>query len=362
MKNKKKPAISIIVTCYKGGDYLSKCLKSLCSQTLKDIEIVCVNDASPDNTADILKEWSKKDDRVVVLTNEKNIGVSASRNKGLSESKSDYIMFCDADDFYEPVMCEEMLDAIKNNNVDLAACGTNIIYHAHEEMKLSDINYYSIKYSGQTKITEDVILNTDLSPWNKIFKKSIILDNKITFPEGLYYEDAYFCSAYLCCSKRAYFIDKQLHNYVRHESSTMSNTWSENKQKDNAIDHLYIAFKLHDFLKSNNLLEKYNTLFWRLFIVFGYFAIENSKTNKKRNIVRKEAAEFIRTHTKELNEVQKSIRDEVNNMVKRGFLPSTTRIKHILLRFMPTYKLQIDNIERLRSISNSMRDENTKIY
>lgn len=361
MKNKKKPAISIIVTCYKGGDYLPKCLKSLCGQTLKDIEIVCVNDASPDNTADVLKEWSEKDDRIVVLTNKENIGVSASRNRGISESQSDYIMFCDADDFYEPVMCEEMLDAIKNNNVDLAACGTNIIYHAHEEMKLSDINYYSIKYSGQTKITEDVILNTDLSPWNKIFKKSIILDNKITFPEGLYYEDAYFCSAYLCCSRRAYFIDKQLHNYVRHESSTMSNTWSENKQKDNAIDHLYIAFKLHDFLKSNNLLEKYNTLFWRLFIVFGYFAIENSKTNKRRNLVRKEAANFTKIHAKELSDAQQSVCDEVNNMVRRSILPSTARMKHAILRFMPTYRLQIDNIERLRSLNNSMQENNTKV-
>lgn len=361
MKNKKKPVISIVVTCYKGGDYLPKCLESLCGQTLKNIEIVCVNDASPDNTADILKEWSEKDDRIVVLTNKENIGVSASRNKGISESQSDYIMFCDADDFYEPTMCAEMLDAIQNNNVDLAACGTNIVYHAHEEMKLSDINYYSIKYSGQTKITDDIILSTDLSPWNKIFKKSIITNNKIAFPEGLYYEDAYFCSAYLCCSKRIYFIDKQLHNYVRHESSTMSNTWSENKQKDNAIDHLHISFKLYDFLISNNLLEKYNTLFWRLFIVFGYFAIENSKTNKRRNLVRKEAANFTKIHAKELSDAQQSVRDEVNNMVRRSILPSTARMKHAILRFMPTYRLQIDNIERLRSLNNSMQENNTKV-
>lgn len=361
MKNKKKPVISIVVACYKGGDYLPKCLESLCSQTLKNIEIVCVNDASPDNTADILKEWSEKDDRIVVLTNKENIGVSASRNRGISESQSDYIMFCDADDFYEPTMCAEMLDAIQNNNVDLAACGTNIVYHAHEEMKLSDINYYSIKYSGQTKVTDDIILNTDLSPWNKIFKKSIITDNKIAFPEGLYYEDAYFCSAYLCCSKRIYFIDKQLHNYVRHESSTMSNTWSENKQKDNAIDHLHISFKLYDFLISNNLLEKYNTLFWRLFIVFGYFAIENSKTNKRRNLVRKEAANFTKIHAKELSDAQQSVCDEVNNMVRRSIFPSTARMKHAILRFMPTYRLQIDNIERLRSLNNSMQENNTKV-
>lgn len=359
MKNKKKPIISIIVACYKCDDYLPKCLEALCDQTLKDIEIVCVNDASPDNVADILNKWSKKDNRIVVITNEENIGLSASRNRGVSESKSDYIMFCDADDFYEPTMCEEMLNAIQNNKVDLAACGTNIIYHAHEEMKLSDINYYSIKYSGQTRITEDVILNTDSSSWNKIFKKSFITENKISFPEGLYYEDAYFTSAYLCCSKRIYFIDKQLHNYVRRESSIMSTTWSKDKQKDTAIDHLYISFKLYDFLQSKNLLEKYNTLFWRLFITFGYFAIENSKTNKRRNFVKKEAANFIRIHAEELNKTQKTVRNEVKNMVRHRILPSSDRIKHALLRFMPTYKLQIDNIERLRSLSNSMQDNNS---
>ena len=160
----KKPDISIIVSCYKGGKMLPACLNSLINQSLINIEIICINDGSPDNTLEVIKNFAAKDDRIVVVNNKQNIGISKSRNKGIQLAKADLIMFCDADDYYEPQMCEAMLGAIIDSKADIAISEINVIYEAHEEMRYSDDNYYSLKYSGLQTVNEDLILNTDLMP------------------------------------------------------------------------------------------------------------------------------------------------------------------------------------------------------
>lgn len=202
-------------------------------------------------------------------------------------------MFCDADDYYEPSMCEDLLKSIKESDADLAISEIHVIYEAHSDLKYSDDNYYSLKFSGLEEITDDIILNTDLSPTNKIFRKSIIEKYQIRYPEGLYYEDAYFCPAYLCSSKNIFYLNERLYNYIRHENSTMSNTFSSKVDKDLAINHLYIAFRLFDFLTLNNLIDKYNDLFWQLFYSFELFALNNSKTRKRVDEVKTKALNFI---------------------------------------------------------------------
>ena len=348
-----KSLISVIVSCYKGGKDLPVCLDSLINQSLKDIEIICIDDCSPDNTAEVLKEYSKKDSRITIVTNKKNLGVSASRNKGINLAKSKYVMFCDSDDYYEPETCEHMLDAIEQNKADVAINEIRVIYEAHEEMRFSDSNYYSLKYSGLEYINDELILNTDLSPTNKIFKKEILDKYNIRFPEGLYFEDAFFCSAYFCCCKNAFYLNEQLYNYIRHEKSTMSNTWSSNKTKDPAIDHLYIAFRLFDFLSKHKLLDKYNELYWRLFLAFEYFALSNSKTRSRRKQVRAEASAFIEEHPASFNKLFEDYKKEILSANSSDFNLAKIKAKKILIRFLPTYKFQVFNCNRLKRLKHS---------
>ena len=134
----------------------------------------------------------------------------------------------------------------------------------------------------------------------------------------------------------------------------MSNTWSDDKSKDHAIDHLYVAFRLYDFLRERRLLARWENLYWRVFIVFGYFAIENSKSRARIRQVKREAAEFVRQHQESLAQAEPYVQEEVKLMVSQRLSLNPTRLKRRLLPFMPTYKLQNLNIQRLRWLKNEM--------
>ena len=199
------PRLSVIVTCYNNADTLPKCLDALIGQTERNIEIVCVNDGSTDKTLDVLKKYAKKDARIAIVDNKSNAGVSKTRNDGIEASSAEYIMFCDGDDYYDEQMCEKMLRAIDESGADLAISEIKITYEAFENMRSSDEQYYSLKYAGLQDISDELVQKTDLSPVNKIFRREKLDAFKIRFPEGLHYEDAYFCSAYFCASSTIYF-------------------------------------------------------------------------------------------------------------------------------------------------------------
>ena len=348
----KNPIISVIVSCYKCGDRLSKCLESLLGQTLKNIEVICIDDKSPDNTSNIIKSYANRDNRIVPIYNKKNIGVSASRNKGIEIAGGDYIMFCDADDYYSPSACEEMLNSIEKNNADLAINEINVIYEAHSELKYSDSKYYSLKFSGLKLVSEEVILNIDYSPTNKIFRKNILKKNMIRFPEGLYYEDAYFCLAYLCCSNTIFFLNKCLYHYIRHEDSIMSNTFSKQSAKDYSIDHLYIMFKVYDFLDANGLSEKYNMLFWKLYYLYELAALNNSKTKENTKLIRATSKDFVARKSTSFYKADLSTQSNIRDLNSSWIRISKTKIKKLLIKSMPAYRLQVSTVQRLKALVN----------
>lgn len=355
-----KPKISVIVTCYNNAKELPKCLGRLMGQSLREIEIICVDDASSDESAKVLRRFAAKDERISPFVNQENAGVSASRNQGLRAAKAEYVMFCDGDDYYEPEMCEKMLRAIEKHGSDVAICRLNVIYQAHKEMKRSDDQYYALKFHGQQKVTEKVIAQTDLAPTNKIFRRKLIQNFGLEFPVGRRFEDAYFCVAYLCASQSAYYLNERLYNYVRHAGSAMSNTWSKKSGEDFAIDHLYIAFLLWEFLEQHELLEKWEKLYWRLFADFEAFALRNSKTAKQRGKVRTEARAFVAEHAESLARADEGTRSAVRYYNLSGIPLLADKLKHKALVLMPSYRLQNDNIRRMqeaRLASENFMDE-----
>ncbi len=355
-----QPKISIIVTCYNNAKYLPACLDALISQSLSEIEIICINDASTDNSKKVLEKYKKRDSRIRVINFEENQGVSVARNRGIAAAKAAFIMFCDGDDYYDPTMCEKMYDAITKNASDIAICGIAITYHAHHEMKISDDNYYTLKYQGLHLVDDDLILKTDLAPTNKIFRKDLLEKYEITFPEGLRFEDAYFCTAYLCICKTAFFLNERLYHYIRHKTSAMSETWS-NSDTDFAIDHLSIAFCLYDFLEKHDIADEKNDLFWQLFYLFEFFALENSKSRERVKLVKSSARDFIDQHRTAFDRIHPNIHDDLLHRSSARPYFSTLRLKGFLLRFMPTYRLVIENIHSLRTLHNKNQDLITEI-
>ena len=112
------PKVSVIIPVYNTEKYLRECLDSVVNQTLRDIEIICVDDGSTDNSLAILREYETKDSRIKVLTQE-NINAGAARNKGLSEATGEFLSFLDSDDFFEPDAIERMYECAKSRNAEI---------------------------------------------------------------------------------------------------------------------------------------------------------------------------------------------------------------------------------------------------
>ncbi|MEI0495510.1 glycosyltransferase [Brachyspira intermedia] len=242
--------ISIILPVYNAEKYIEKCLKSLITQTYNNIEILCINDGSKDNSYNILKKYAEKDNRIKVFTQE-NSGPAKTRNVGLDNASGDYIMFCDADDYYQQNMCELMLKTIIENDVDIVMCGINIIYCLSNNIREEEVEYFKLKLKGKHDILNNEILSINIMLWNKILKRSIINNNNIHFLDGFEHDDANFILKYLINCKNYYGLDLKLYNYqIINPNSVMMNFYYKNM--NNKLDFIYSYNNLIDYVVKNN--------------------------------------------------------------------------------------------------------------
>jgi glycosyltransferase involved in cell wall biosynthesis len=260
------PIISVIVPIYKTEKYVSSCLESLINQTLQNIEIICVNDGSPDNSLIICEKYAQNDPRIIIIS-QTNQGLSAARNTGLSYARGEYIQFCDSDDYFMPTMCEKMYTVISSMDVDMAMSGIDLVY---EDMPpWSDENWFSVPFRGISTINDDLFKTINVYAWNKIFKREFIVKYNIKFPYGLHYEDAAFLFKYLMISRSIYCIDLPLYNYVRRSNSIMSATMNE--KSDYAIDHIYVINDIAHFMELNGLFARFERVF--IWMILSYIRL-----------------------------------------------------------------------------------------
>ncbi|TWO27221.1 glycosyltransferase family 2 protein [Campylobacter insulaenigrae] len=246
--------ISIILPTYNVEKYIARALESCINQTFKDIEIIVVDDLGNDKSIDIAKEYASKDDRIKIIHNEENLGTFASRNIGVLNSKSDYIMFLDPDDYLELNACEFGLEKIKN--VDIV---------------LFDAYVHRVKFKKFYRFKQDEFFKKDeflefllgqkhfcWSVWAKIYKKELILKNfeYLNFKEGLCYgEDILFNYVnFMLCEK--FFISKEcIYHYEfnengRYENKNKEILWQNYKDKKRSlelIENLSFNFKKNGF-------------------------------------------------------------------------------------------------------------------
>ena len=200
--------ITVIIPNYNNAKYLDKCLKSVIDQTHKDLEIICVDDKSTDNSIAILKKYAVKDKRIRLLMLPANRGVSNARNMALEIMTGDYVCFLDSDDYLEKTSCADLLSSILNTNSDLA-CGGHI--------KLNSIGSKVSAWLPQQDISTNPIkeiysFTKHRNVTQKLFKTSIIKENNITFNTELnYMEDAVFLVDYLRCCKSISSVKKVLY-------------------------------------------------------------------------------------------------------------------------------------------------------
>lgn len=244
------PTISVIVPVYNTQKFLEKCLESIINQTFKDIEIICINDGSTDNSMSILNDYSEKDSRIKII-NQKNAGLSCARNTGINNAKGEYIGFVDSDDWIDLDFFEKLYNAAKNYDADIASAG------------IKRVRSYKWKYHLKIK-EEEVTENTDRKfvlcdvpekcyVWNKIYRLEKIKQFSLYFEAGIYFEDRCFTCEALSKLKRLVVVPDTYYNYWTNPNSIVKSKSTKKTQ-----DAKYTNEKMMKILKLNNInLEHY---------------------------------------------------------------------------------------------------------
>lgn len=225
--------ISVIVPVYKVEMFLSQCIKSILGQSFTDFELLLIDDGSPDLSGEICMEWAKKDSRIRVF-HQKNSGVSAARNKGLSEAQGKYVVFVDSDDWVFPNYLEHLYALAGKGLVMQGYIRCNEDGVLEKEINAPKNGKYDL-YDSETFFKgEDVDYLT--SPWSKIFDLQLIKENRLCFDEQIHYgEDTLFVYSYILCCE--FIVTAESADYVYRKLSSSLST------KINSFHSEYIFFK-----------------------------------------------------------------------------------------------------------------------
>ncbi len=217
----KEIKVSIIVPVYKVEKYLKTCIDSLLNQTLEDIEIICINDGSPDNCLQILKDYKEKyKEKNIVIIDKKNEGVWKGRIDGIKLARGEYIAFVDSDDYVDVKFVEKLYNNIKKNDADISVCGFKRIDSITGKILSCEMGLDSNYTITMDKNPEDVIsINTAL--WNKIYKASILKNMKELQNPPRILEDMMFLTIAYLNAERISFVNDYLYNYMVIPGSAM---------------------------------------------------------------------------------------------------------------------------------------------
>ena len=217
--------VSVIMPIYNAGEYLSRAMSDVLNQTLSDIELICVDDGSTDNSPSIIKKLAARDSRIKTIC-QPNGGAAVARNRGLEMAEGEYIMFLDADDFYEKNLLEELYNIAESGNLDVAVTRYDIYNDSKDVFSTpSDEPHASIFVPGgitsKNENPEFILASTTGYVWNKLFRASFMRDKKLAFDPELYvFEDVHFvCSALSMAERVARVEDILIHHRVYSDQS-----------------------------------------------------------------------------------------------------------------------------------------------
>lgn len=231
--------VSVIIPVYNVEKYLAECLNSIVNQSLKGIEIICINDGSSDNSLKIIEKYARFDKRIKIINKEASGSASAGRNIGIHTATGEYICFIDSDDLISLDYLEKMYVKAKETNADLV---TNNNINAFIEKNLKK----------QKRFLKTNVINS--LAWSKLYKRDIIIKNSLRFPEGYIYEDEYFYYTLIPYIKNSVIYNCEMYYYRQSQSSLMGKGKTEKKYQIIDIFRLiYNYYQEHNFLYSYKL-------------------------------------------------------------------------------------------------------------
>lgn len=332
--------ISVIIPVYNVEEYLEECLSSVVNQTFDDIEIICINDGSTDNSLDILEKFAKSDERIRIISQE-NKGLGATKNVGLRHVNGEYVFFVDSDDYIALDALEKLYENSQSNDSDLVIYkvarfveGKPIDYSApgfnfDDIFHDVDFNHFAFNYSDIKKY----VMNASYSTCLKLYKKEFLFsDERFTFPEGIAFEDVPFHVKVLLKASKISFVPEFLYFY-RNNPYSIVNTSS------NGFDIFQICDMVEDFLIDENYYDEFKREF---------------DLAKISNII----AYMLSTNSEEYFKLAKSEYEKMdlgkNHLV---YLEKLNKYKLVLSSdSLEDYKINLKKLEEGESNKNKIKD------
>ncbi len=245
---------SIIVPVYNVENYLDACLMSILSQSFTNYEVIVVNDGSTDSSKKICEYYTHKYSHIKLI-DKINGGLSDARNYGIDNAQGEYLIFLDSDDFWNYDLALEEINKIINQNKEL-----DLIIFGHTQFDDGEVNIKETVFptlqikSGEFEADLDYLIEKKIykaAAWDKVVKKSILVNNQIYFPINKIHEDAVFLSSLVLRLDNIYFSDKKIYNYRYNMNGSLLSASSKNVQK-NINSYKFIINYFYNEIRNNN--------------------------------------------------------------------------------------------------------------
>lgn len=310
----KNDLISIIIPVYKVEKYLEKCIESVLKQTYTNLQIILVDDGSPDNCGKICDEYAKKDSRIEVI-HKINGGLSDARNVGINRANGRYIGFVDSDDYIKEDMYEKLINLIKEYDADISICNLYDVIDGKEYVRNKDNGIH--EYS-RIDILKEVLLDKNIQSyaWNKLYEKELF--DEIKYPIGKKYEDIgtifYLfekCNKIVVTSEPEYY-------YLKRADSLVNNV-----TESTILDYTEIIIQRYLYIKQNiKELRKYNNYYLAKTLITAHNDIENLENisegmQQRYKKLYELVLEIIKSNSKDIDELfSEEQKSALENLIK----------------------------------------------
>ena len=277
-----KPKISIVIPCYNIEDYITQCLSSLLNQTYENIEIICVDDGSTDNTAETVERIMQNDNRIK-LVRQRNMYAGVARNNGMKHASGEYILFFDGDDFCEKEMLAEMIATAEMYHSDIVVCDVktfdNVTRRYDETNTFLRIGlvekHKSRGFVSYRDIPDDIMIFASSGPWNKLYRLSFIKKNNLQFQASRRDNDEYFVLMSMALANRISWVDKK---FVTYRVNNALSLQGFGNQKIDTNDLLSTVTELKKGLEKANVCKEVMRSFQNQVLVRYVGLIEAQRT------------------------------------------------------------------------------------
>lgn len=276
--------VSVIVPVYNGEMYIRECIESILAQSLKEIELICVDDGSTDGTVKILEEIAQKDQRLKILK-QQNKYAGVARNLGMANAKGEYLVFLDADDFFHKNMMENMYNQCKKDNAQICVCdgytydeNAKAFYEVDYFLRQKDVP--SVRPFSIEDIPDKIFNFTVSAPWNKMFQREFVEEKGLQYQDTRRANDLYFCNMALALAERITVVNERLVNYRRGHGTSL-----QAMKHNDPLDFYYAMLKLKDGLRKAKLFGQLEKSFVNFCLGGCLYNLNTAKTGESYSII-----------------------------------------------------------------------------